>query len=46
MRNSYQRWNYLKVLIIFYQDMDPYEKLQIADALKVDKFKAGDYIIK
>lgn len=27
-------------------DMDPYERLQIADALKSQKFKKGDYIIK
>lgn len=27
-------------------DMDPYERLQIADALKSQKFRKGDYIIK
>ncbi|KAM3133382.1 hypothetical protein pb186bvf_014543 [Paramecium bursaria] len=28
------------------KDMDPYERLQIADALKVSKHRSGDYIIK
>jgi hypothetical protein len=28
------------------QDMDPYERLQIADALKSAKYKKGEHIIK
>lgn len=28
------------------QDMDPYERLQIADALKSIQYTKGDYIIK
>ena len=27
-------------------DMEPYERLQIADALKELKFKKGDYIVR
>lgn len=29
-----------------YKDMDPYERMQIADALKVAKYKKGEFIIK
>jgi len=27
-------------------DMDPYERMQIADALKTKKFSVGDFIVK
>jgi len=37
--------NFLKGVEIF-STMDPYERSQIADALKPVKFKKGDYIVK
>lgn len=37
--------NFLKLVEIF-STMDPYERAQIADALKPVKFKKGEYVVK
>lgn len=45
MRKREKYDNFLKSVEIF-STMDPYERSQIADALKPVKFQKGDYVVK